>query len=193
MHAADAVGLLRYFFVVPVASLHLIVVKSTKAKKEKKMRPLTDEETLTFFKKLSKYIGKNIQYLLKRPDDEKWCFRLHNDRVYYVSEQMMLLASNFERKKVMSMGTKFGKFTHSGKFHLHVTCMDYVAQFALYKVWLKPSAEMTFLCVVVVVFRFPRGVVVFTAHVLCADVVRRSVCTCRKERSTRTETKQRGK
>ena len=110
-----------------------------------KMRPLTDEETLTFFKKLSKYIGKNIQYLLKRPDDEKWCFRLHKDRVYYISEKMMLMASNFERKKVLSMGTKFGKFTHSGKFHLHVTCLDYIAQFSLYKVWLKPSAEMTFL------------------------------------------------
>ena len=108
------------------------------------MRPLTDEETLTFFKKLSKYIGKNIQYLLKRPDDERWCFRLHKDRVYYISERMMLLASNFDRKKIMSMGTKFGKFTHSGKFHLHVTCLDYVAQFALYKVgqWVGPLGAL---------------------------------------------------
>jgi hypothetical protein len=28
-------------------------------------------------------IGKNVKYLIDR-DDEKYCFRLHNDRVYYV-------------------------------------------------------------------------------------------------------------
>lgn len=30
----------------------------------------------------------------------------------------------------MSLGTCFGKFTKSGKFHLKVTCLDYLAQHA---------------------------------------------------------------
>jgi 60S ribosome subunit biogenesis protein NIP7 len=46
------------------------------------MRPLTDEETEKFFKKLSNYIGDNIKLLLEREDGE-YVFRLHKDRVYY--------------------------------------------------------------------------------------------------------------
>lgn len=47
------------------------------------MRPLTDDETKVLFEKLANYIGKNIEHLINRPD-EKCCFRLHKDRVYYV-------------------------------------------------------------------------------------------------------------
>mmetsp|Transcript_14735 Transcript_14735/g.25089 ORF Transcript_14735/g.25089 Transcript_14735/m.25089 type:complete len:116 (-) Transcript_14735:233-580(-) len=43
------------------------------------------------------------------------------------------------------MGCTFGKFTKSGKFKLHVTCLDFIAQHAQYKVWLKPAAEQSFL------------------------------------------------
>lgn len=39
----------------------------------------------------------------------------------------------------------FGKFTKTKKFRLHVTCLDYVAQHAQFRVWLKPSAEQSFL------------------------------------------------
>merc|ERR1711966_450956 len=42
-------------------------------------------------------------------------------------------------------GTCLGKFTKSGKFRLHITALDYLAQYCKYKVWLKPSAEMSFL------------------------------------------------
>ena len=52
------------------------------------MRPLTDEETKIFFEKLNKYIGENIKMLIDR-EDGKYCFRLHKDRVYYVSEKIM--------------------------------------------------------------------------------------------------------
>ena len=38
-----------------------------------------------FFEKLSKYIGRGIKALLDRPDG-LYCFRLHRDRVYYMSE-----------------------------------------------------------------------------------------------------------
>ena len=52
------------------------------------MRPLTEEETKTFFEKLSKYIGENIKQLIDRSDGT-YCFRLHRERVYYVSERIM--------------------------------------------------------------------------------------------------------
>ena len=43
------------------------------------------------------------------------------------------------------MGVTFGKFSKSKKFRLHVTCLDHLAQHAQYKVWVKPSAEQSFL------------------------------------------------
>jgi hypothetical protein len=41
-----------------------------------------------FFEKLAKYIGQGIKALVDRPDG-RWCFRLHRDRVYYLSEQQV--------------------------------------------------------------------------------------------------------
>ncbi|CAM9178779.1 unnamed protein product [Ectocarpus sp. 6 AP-2014] len=108
------------------------------------MRPLTDDETKVLFEKLANYIGKNIEQLINRPD-EKCCFRLHKDRVYYVSERLMRQATSVSRDTLLSLGTCFGKFTKSGKFRLHITALDYISQYAKYKVWVKPSAEMSFL------------------------------------------------
>jgi len=139
------------------------------------MRPLTDEETTTFFEKLAAYIGRNIKQLIERAD-EPYCFRLHRDRVYYVryasraregtkpiaycttpstphhpsplspcSERVMKAATAVARDDLAALGVCFGKFTKSKKFHLKVTCLDYLAQYAKYKVWVKPSAEMAFL------------------------------------------------
>jgi len=108
------------------------------------MRPLTEEETRIFFEKLAKYIGRNIKYLIDRKD-ENYVFRLHKDRVYYVSEALMRKATNVGRAELVSLGTCFGKFTKTRKFKLHVTCLEYIAQYAKYKVWVKPAAEMSFL------------------------------------------------
>eukprot|EP00128_Syssomonas_multiformis_P002279 Colp12_sorted_trinity150504_noHs@11607 len=108
------------------------------------MRPLTDEETKTFFEKLAKYIGANIKYLIERPDGQ-WCFRLHKDRVFYMNEELLRRATNIGRDNLMSIGTCFGKFSKTGKFRLHITCLDYVAQYAKYKAWVKPNGEQSFL------------------------------------------------
>jgi 60S ribosome subunit biogenesis protein NIP7 len=108
------------------------------------MRPLTDEETRAFFTKLSEFLGHNISALLDR-EDEPHCFRLHKDRVYYLSERLMRAATTVSRDDLESLGICFGKFTKSRNFRLKVTCLDYVAQHAKFKVWLKPSAEMSFL------------------------------------------------
>ncbi|GFR97209.1 60S ribosome subunit biogenesis protein NIP7 homolog [Elysia marginata] len=110
----------------------------------KNMRPLTQEETNTFFEKLSKYIGENIKLLIDRQDGS-YCFRLHKDRVYYMSEEQLKIGSSAAGDTLLSIGSCFGKFTKSGKFHLHVTALDYLAPYAKHKVWLKPSAEQQFL------------------------------------------------
>jgi len=93
------------------------------------MRPLTEEETKVLFEKLAEYIGRNIKHLIDRPDED-YCFRLHKDRVYYVSDKVMRRATNIPREKLLSLGTCFGKFTKSGKFRLHVTSLDYIAQYS---------------------------------------------------------------
>ncbi|KAH9486616.1 60S ribosome subunit biogenesis protein nip7 [Psilocybe cubensis] len=108
------------------------------------MRPLTEEESKAVFTKLANYIGKNLVHLIDRPD-EPYCFRLHRDRVYYVSESSMRLGISVARPNLVSLGTCFGKFSKSGKFKLHITSLDYVAQYAKYKIWIKPNGEMPFL------------------------------------------------
>jgi 60S ribosome subunit biogenesis protein NIP7 len=108
------------------------------------MRPLTDEETRVFFEKLKEFLGGNVTALLDRPSDPH-LFRLHKDRVYYLAERVMQAATTLPRDEVVAMGTCFGKFTKGRAFRLKVTCLDHIAQHARYKVWLKPSAEMSFL------------------------------------------------
>ena len=109
-----------------------------------KMRPLTDEETKTLFAKLASYIGKNISQLIDRPSDPH-VFRLHKERVYYVSAHLANLATSLPRQALLSLGTCLGKFSKTGKFRLHVTALDYLAPYAAYKVWVKPNGEMPFL------------------------------------------------
>ena len=64
------------------------------------MRPLTDDETKIFFTKLANYIGANIKFLIER-SDENYVFRLIKDRVYYMSEKLMLMASNIGRDELL--------------------------------------------------------------------------------------------
>ncbi|RKP27386.1 cytosolic large ribosomal subunit protein [Syncephalis pseudoplumigaleata] len=108
------------------------------------MRPLTEEETKVFFEKLANYIGRNITHLIDRKD-EPYCFRLHRDRVYYVSEAIMRRATSVARDNLASLGICFGKFTKTGKFRLQITALEYIAQYAKYKVWIKPNGEMPYL------------------------------------------------
>lgn len=108
------------------------------------MRPLTEDETKRVFLKLSEYIGKNVEKLIHR-SDERHCFRLIKDRVYYVSESLVKAAASVSRDSLLHVGTCIGKFTKTGKFRLHVTALEYLAQYANYKVWVKASSEMSFL------------------------------------------------
>jgi 60S ribosome subunit biogenesis protein NIP7 len=108
------------------------------------MRPLSDEETRLVFEKLAKYIGGKLKLMIER-DDRTYVFRLHRTRVYYCDEELIKYAGHFEKKKLISVGTCIGKFTKTGKFRLNITALEYLAKFAKYKVWLKPSGEQSFL------------------------------------------------
>ena len=108
------------------------------------MRPLTEEETEIFFEKLAKYIGDNIALLIDRPDAPH-VFRLHRDRVYYVSEDILRKATNIARDNLCSVGVCFGRFSKKLKFRLHITALTYLAPYAKYKVWVKPAQEQSFL------------------------------------------------
>ncbi len=110
----------------------------------RQMRPLTEEETKLVFGKLHKFIGADVARLIDRKD-EQHVFRLHKNRVYYVSAAQLASCSSFARDKLVSMGTLFGKLTKTGKFRLTIQCLDFLAQYAKHKVWLKQNSEMAFL------------------------------------------------
>ena len=67
------------------------------------MRPLTPEETRIFFEKLAQFIGRSIKQLLDAKGG-KFCFRLHNDRVYYVRKDMVGISKMIGRKNLLSVG-----------------------------------------------------------------------------------------
>ena len=46
----------------------------------------------------------------------------------------MRLGISIARPNLVSLGTCFGKFSKSGKFKLHITALDHLAQYAKYKV-----------------------------------------------------------
>eukprot|EP00929_Paragymnodinium_shiwhaense_P023906 TRINITY_DN14858_c0_g1_i1.p1 TRINITY_DN14858_c0_g1~~TRINITY_DN14858_c0_g1_i1.p1 ORF type:complete len:181 (+),score=43.44 TRINITY_DN14858_c0_g1_i1:105-647(+) len=107
------------------------------------MRQLTDDETRLVFEKLKKYIGANLRQLVDRPDGVH-LFRLHKERVFYMSERVLKLAGHIPKKQLLSAGVCLGKFTHSRKFRLTITALDYLARLAQYRVWLKSTGEQHF-------------------------------------------------
>ena len=114
------------------------------------MRALTEEETKTLFSKLANYTGRSLNNLVQPPSDssdsgERYVFRLHASRVYYMKLAIANLATSIARDNLLSLGTCLGKFTKTGKFRLHITALDIIAPHARYKVWVKPNGEMPFL------------------------------------------------
>ena len=51
------------------------------------------QELQLVLEKLVKFIGKSVRNVVER-GDEKYCFRLHKNRVYYVREQLVKKATN---------------------------------------------------------------------------------------------------
>lgn len=65
----------------------------------------------------------------------------------------MRLGISVARQNLISLGTCFGKFTKTGKFKLHITALDYIAQYAKYKVRLFSNPRVFLGCL-----RGPTGV-----------------------------------
>ena len=63
------------------------------------MRELTDEELTIFFKKLQKYLGDNLKYLIedKEGENSEMVFRLIKNRVYFLSVDLLRQSSVFTK------------------------------------------------------------------------------------------------
>ncbi len=77
-----------------------------------RMRPLTEEETQTLFAKLANYTGSSLKNLIapldNTPDSDRYVFRLHQSRAYYVRLSLANLATSISRDKLLSLGTCLG-------------------------------------------------------------------------------------
>jgi len=76
------------------------------------MRPLTEEETEVLFKKLANYTGTSLKALIapidNSPNSDRYVFRLHQSRCYYVLLSIANLATSISRHQLLSLGTCLG-------------------------------------------------------------------------------------
>jgi 60S ribosome subunit biogenesis protein NIP7 len=76
------------------------------------MRALTEEETQTLFTKLANYTGTSLKNLIapldNGPNADRYVFRLHQSRCYYVRLSLANLATSISRDKLLSLGTCLG-------------------------------------------------------------------------------------
>lgn len=76
------------------------------------MRQLTEKETQTLFAKLANYTGASLKNLIAPlgdgPDADRYVFRLHKDRVFYVRLSIANVATSISRDKFISMGVCLG-------------------------------------------------------------------------------------
>jgi 60S ribosome subunit biogenesis protein NIP7 len=108
------------------------------------MRPLTEDETKQLFDKLAKYIGPNTKHLVDRKDHE-WVFRLHKNRIWYMRKELAKLASCVAKRNLMGIGVLIAKVTHNEHMRIQVTALEQIAQYAMFKIWVKPNQEQSFL------------------------------------------------
>lgn len=108
------------------------------------MRPLTDEETMTVFKKLAKFLGNNLMNIMSY-NNEDYVLRLNRMSVYYVRADVAKVAESVNKNALVSLGICLGKFTKTHKFFLKVTALAFLQEFCIHKIWLKESGEKSFL------------------------------------------------
>ena len=141
----------RFFAVAILSSLQDFLSQSVYCRLQihSKMRQLTEDETKTLFAKLANYTGRSLNALITSTDDassnDRYVFRLHGSRVYYLRLSVANLATSIPRANLLSVGICVGKFTKTGKFRIHVTALEVIAPHARYKVWIKQNGEMPFM------------------------------------------------
>lgn len=109
------------------------------------MRELTTDEYKRLFDKLAQYIGQNATHLLEEKGDEENVFRLHKSRIWYMRKELAKLSSCVAKTNLMGIGVLFAKVTHNGHIRIQITALEYIAQYAVFKIWVKPNQEQRFL------------------------------------------------
>ena len=90
-------------------------------------------------------LGPNTKHLVDRKDEE-WVLSLAPtaNMVHAEAASFVWLPTSRERTSFPS-ASLFAKQTHNGHVHVQITALEYIAQYALYKVWVKPSQEQSFM------------------------------------------------
>ena len=76
------------------------------------MRMLTDTELHTVLRKLAEYAGTSLKSMIaldSAVEDERYVFRLSQQRVFHVRLSIAKLATSVARNKLLSLGTCLGK------------------------------------------------------------------------------------
>lgn len=104
------------------------------------MRNINDEEMEKIVKKLTIFIGDNINNFLNER-----ILLLNNMRVFLTTEDLQKKSSQIKKKQLISIGTVLGKFTKTGHFKITITGMRELSKYGLHKVWLQENGENNFL------------------------------------------------
>ncbi|KAG0441144.1 60S ribosome subunit biogenesis protein NIP7 like protein [Dictyocoela muelleri] len=105
------------------------------------MRELKPEEYTLVTKKIENFIGTEISKVVN--DNNK--LYLSGKLVFLISNDIFKKTSNISKKNLILAGTIVGRFTRSSKFKIIITFLDYLAKYAVNKVYIKNSAEMNVL------------------------------------------------
>lgn len=104
------------------------------------MRPLKTQEESKVLAKLNYYIGDNTKTLL-----ENYELRLNNKRIFLANKTLLTGASQIGRDEIIACGIILGKITKTEHFRITITGLHVLHKYALYKAWIKTSAEMNYL------------------------------------------------
>ncbi|KAI5187944.1 60S ribosome subunit biogenesis protein NIP7 [Nematocida homosporus] len=105
------------------------------------MRELTSLELEKVEKKVKQYIGSNFGSFL----NPMFRLVLNNQKVYYVSTDLLKRAQLVARDNLVCLGTCLGRFTKSGHFRIKITALSILWNYCLNRVRVKPTAEMSVL------------------------------------------------
>ncbi|EOB11336.1 60S ribosome subunit biogenesis protein NIP7 [Nosema bombycis CQ1] len=105
------------------------------------MRDLRADEENKVMNKLKFFIGDNIKEIVNKDRN----LYLHKRRVLLINKNVAKAVSPIGIKSLVFAGTIIGKFTKNDNFKLKISSLNLLSPFAIYKVWIKKSAEMNYL------------------------------------------------
>merc|ERR1712224_595947 len=104
---------------------------------------VVDSQNKNVYEKFFQFVGENV-HNIDQNDEKLFFFRIKNEHVYLVRDDLIRYSSSLPRVNLISYGTCVGKFSHSGRFHLTIGALDMISQHSLNKVWLHRGSELKF-------------------------------------------------